>query len=168
MTEIFADADGVKLYCEDTGSGYPIVFVHEFAGDTRSWEPQVRYFSRRYRCITYNARGYPPSDVPEGLVHEGVALTDEHGAGGPAGAAEPETALEILPEGEDTTLEEESDAVAVLAEESGKEEISIAVTAPDLGGDDASAGEFFEAPGADLSGPDPDAGPDPSEDGQKG
>jgi pimeloyl-ACP methyl ester carboxylesterase len=57
--------DGVKLYYEETGSGIPIVFVHEFAGDHRSWEPQVRYFSRRYRCITYNARGYPPSDVPK-------------------------------------------------------------------------------------------------------
>jgi len=57
--------DGVKLYYEETGSGMPIVFVHEFAGDCRSWEPQVRHFSRRYRCIAYNARGYPPSDVPE-------------------------------------------------------------------------------------------------------
>ena len=56
--------DKVKLYYEDSGSGIPIVFVHEFAGDYRSWEPQVRYFARGYRCITYNARGYPPSDVP--------------------------------------------------------------------------------------------------------
>jgi pimeloyl-ACP methyl ester carboxylesterase len=56
--------DGVKLYYEETGSGTPIVFAHEFAGDYRSWEPQIRHFSRRYRCIAYNARGYPPSDVP--------------------------------------------------------------------------------------------------------
>src|ERR1700719_109115 len=56
--------DGIRLYYEETGSGAPIVFVHEFAGDHRSWEPQVRCFARRYRCITYNARGYPPSDVP--------------------------------------------------------------------------------------------------------
>jgi pimeloyl-ACP methyl ester carboxylesterase len=57
--------DGVKLYYEDTGTGTPIVFVHEFAGDHRSWEPQVRYFSRTHRCIAYSARGYLPSDVPE-------------------------------------------------------------------------------------------------------
>jgi pimeloyl-ACP methyl ester carboxylesterase len=56
--------DGVRLYYEDTGAGAPVVFVHEFAGDQRSWEPQVRFFARRYRCITYAARGYPPSDVP--------------------------------------------------------------------------------------------------------
>jgi pimeloyl-ACP methyl ester carboxylesterase len=56
--------DGVKLYYEETGKGIPIVFIHEFAGDYRSWENQVRYFARYYRCITVNARGYPPSDVP--------------------------------------------------------------------------------------------------------
>jgi pimeloyl-ACP methyl ester carboxylesterase len=55
----------VKLFYEETGAGIPIVFVHEFAGDHRSWQPQVRHFSRRYRCITFNARGYPPSEVPE-------------------------------------------------------------------------------------------------------
>ena len=61
--------DDVELYYEETGSGAPIVFVHEFAGDIRSWEPQIRHFSRRYRCIGYNARGYPPSGVPADVGH---------------------------------------------------------------------------------------------------
>ncbi|MEJ8840441.1 alpha/beta fold hydrolase [Ramlibacter sp. AN1133] len=92
--------DGVKLYCEDTGAGTPIVFVHEFAGDSRSWEPQVRHFSRRWRCITYNARGYPPSDVPQDAerysqervredlrcVLEGLGLADAHIVGLSMGA----------------------------------------------------------------------------------
>jgi len=56
--------DGIKLYYEEVGSGIPVVFVHEFAGDLRSYEMQLRYFGQRYRCIAYNARGYPPSDVP--------------------------------------------------------------------------------------------------------
>jgi pimeloyl-ACP methyl ester carboxylesterase len=56
--------DRIKLYYEETGTGTPVVFVHEFAGDVRSWEPQVRELGRTYRCIAYNARGYPPSDVP--------------------------------------------------------------------------------------------------------
>lgn len=64
MPHVTAD-DGTRLYYEETGEGAAIVFVHEFAGDHRSWEQQVRYFSRRYRCVTYNARGYPPSDVPD-------------------------------------------------------------------------------------------------------
>lgn len=57
--------DRVRLYYEETGSGAPLIFVHEFAGDYRSWEAQMRHFGRRYRCIAFNARGYPPSDVPE-------------------------------------------------------------------------------------------------------
>src|SRR5713101_1109523 len=64
MPYITAD-DGVKLYYEEAGEGFPIIFVHEFGGDHRSYEPQIRYFARRYRCIAYNARGYPPSDVPD-------------------------------------------------------------------------------------------------------
>lgn len=62
------DAAGVKLYFEETGEGYPVIFMHEFGSDFRAWEDQVRYFSRGYRCIAFNARGYPPSDVPEDAV----------------------------------------------------------------------------------------------------
>ena len=62
--------DGVRLFYEEAGSGTPIVFVHEFGGDHRSWEPQMRHFARRHRCITFAARGYPPSDVPTG--HRGL------------------------------------------------------------------------------------------------
>jgi pimeloyl-ACP methyl ester carboxylesterase len=56
---------GTRLYYEESGTGVPIVFVHEFADDLYGWEPQLRFFSRRYRCIAFNARGYPPSDVPK-------------------------------------------------------------------------------------------------------
>ena len=67
MTDFAVTDDEVRLHVEDTSEGTPIIFIHEFGGDQRSWEPQVRYFSRRYRCITFNARGYPPSDVPEDI-----------------------------------------------------------------------------------------------------
>lgn len=56
---------GVRLYYEAVGAGAPVVFVHEFAGDYRAWEPQMRYFSRSHRCVAFSARGYLPSDVPE-------------------------------------------------------------------------------------------------------
>jgi pimeloyl-ACP methyl ester carboxylesterase len=61
--------DGVRLYYEETGAGTPVIFVHEYAGDHRSWEPQMRHFGQRYRAIAYAARGYPPSDVPEDVAH---------------------------------------------------------------------------------------------------
>jgi pimeloyl-ACP methyl ester carboxylesterase len=56
--------DGTRLYYEEAGSGTPVIFVHEYAGDYRTWEMQMRSFSRAHRCITYSQRGYPPSDVP--------------------------------------------------------------------------------------------------------
>jgi 3-oxoadipate enol-lactonase len=56
--------DNVKLYYEEVGQGVPILFIHEFASDYRGWEPQMREFGKRYRCINYSARGYTPSDVP--------------------------------------------------------------------------------------------------------
>jgi pimeloyl-ACP methyl ester carboxylesterase len=70
--------DGIKLYVEEAGAGSPVVFVHEFAGDHRSWEPQVRFFSRSHRCITFAARGYVPSEVPDdpGAYSQDLARTD--------------------------------------------------------------------------------------------
>jgi pimeloyl-ACP methyl ester carboxylesterase len=59
-----ATPDGTKLYVEESGRGTPVVFIHEYAGDYRSWEPQVRHLGRQHRCVTYSQRGYPPSDVP--------------------------------------------------------------------------------------------------------
>ena len=73
--------NGVSIFYEEHGQGYPLIWSHEFAGDYRSWEPQVRFFSRRYRVITYSARGYPPSDVPddpEGYTQEN-AIEDLRG-----------------------------------------------------------------------------------------
>ena len=63
--------DGTRLYYEETGHGPAVVFVHEYAGDYRSWEAQMRYFSRAHRCVSYSQRGYPPSDVPEQPAHYG-------------------------------------------------------------------------------------------------
>ncbi|MGJ4993835.1 alpha/beta fold hydrolase [Bradyrhizobium sp. HKCCYLS3077] len=56
--------DGVRLYFEEVGAGTPLLFLHEFAADHTNWEPQLRFFARRHRCIAYSARGYTPSDVP--------------------------------------------------------------------------------------------------------
>ena len=60
--------DGVQLNVTERGSGEPLLFIHEFAGDSRSWEPQTRHFEGGYRTVAYDARGYPPSDVPSDLA----------------------------------------------------------------------------------------------------
>ena len=67
-------ANGVNIYYEVTGEGYPLVWSHEFGGSYESWETQVRFFTRRYRVITYAARGWPPSDIPS----DPEAYSQEH------------------------------------------------------------------------------------------
>jgi pimeloyl-ACP methyl ester carboxylesterase len=98
--------DGTKLYYEEAGSGTPVIFVHEYAGDFRTWEPQMRYFSRAHRCITFSQRGYPPSDVPSDgakygqdiarddviAVMDGLKIDKAHVVGHSMGAA---TALHV-------------------------------------------------------------------------
>jgi len=76
-----AQVNGLSLYYEVTGDGFPIVFCHEFAGDHRSWSPQVRFFSRLYRCVTYSCRGYPPSAIPERAedYSQDLLIEDLHG-----------------------------------------------------------------------------------------
>ena len=73
----FANSKGLQLYYEEAGKGLPLVFVHEFAGDLRSWEGQMRHFSRRYRCIAFNARGYLPSDVPAAVAQYSQAIATD-------------------------------------------------------------------------------------------
>jgi len=100
MTYVTA-SDGVRIYCESQGSGAPIVFVHELAGSVRAFDLQVKAASSRFRCITFNARGYPPSDVPEtvesysqeraaadiGAVLDGLNLDSAHLVGVSMGSA---------------------------------------------------------------------------------
>lgn len=61
----YIHVDGIDLYYEEAGKGAPVLFIHEMGGNYQSWEPQLRHFSRRNRCIVYSARGYPPSSIPE-------------------------------------------------------------------------------------------------------
>ena len=70
--------DGTKLYCEERGAGVPVVFVHELAGSCRSFDPQVETFHPRFRCVAFNARGYPPSDVPasDQAYSQDIAVSD--------------------------------------------------------------------------------------------
>ena len=70
--------DGISLHYEEAGEGTPMLFIHEFGGNHASWEPQMRHFARRHRCITYAARGYPPSDVPADVEQysQAIAVAD--------------------------------------------------------------------------------------------
>ena len=100
MTQI-PTSDGYALYAESQGDGIPIVFVHELAGSCRSFDPQVKEWRKNWRCVTFNARGYPPSTIPPsvdsysqdiaardiGAVLDGLKLDSAHIIGVSMGSA---------------------------------------------------------------------------------
>jgi len=71
------DRDGIAIHYDETGSGRPVLFLHEFAGDHESWRGQVGALARHYRCIAMAARGYPPSDAPHDPDLYGQALIED-------------------------------------------------------------------------------------------
>ena len=76
-----ANVNGLNLHYETRGQGFPIVFVHEYAGSWESWNSQVDFFSRTHLTVAYNSRGYPPSDVPTDpeAYSQQHAVDDLHG-----------------------------------------------------------------------------------------
>ena len=60
----YAPSQGVDIYVETAGAGPPILFLHELASDARQWRGQIGALAPRFRCIAFNARGYPPSEIP--------------------------------------------------------------------------------------------------------
>jgi pimeloyl-ACP methyl ester carboxylesterase len=96
-----ASVDGVKLYCEERGAGPAVLFVHEYGGSCRSFDMQVEAFRAGHRCVVFNARGYPPSEVPAsvgsysqhhaladiGAILDGLGIRKAHLVGVSMGAA---------------------------------------------------------------------------------
>jgi len=79
-----AIGDGHIAY-EESGSGEPLLFVSGLNGTGRSWAPQVPFFSRHYRVITYDQRGTGASDrlqrsfSVDGMAADVIALLDALG-----------------------------------------------------------------------------------------
>lgn len=64
-----ANVNGASLYYEITGKGTPIIFLHGFTCDHRNWDPQVKYFSKKYKVVTYDARGHGQSSMPDTIPY---------------------------------------------------------------------------------------------------
>jgi non-heme chloroperoxidase len=59
------NGSGIDLYFEDHGSGQPVVLIHGYPHDGRSWERQERaLLDAGYRVICYDRRGFGQSSKP--------------------------------------------------------------------------------------------------------
>ena len=54
----FARINGIELYYETHGAGPALVFAHGGGGNHLSWWQQIPEFSRSYRCVTFDHRGF--------------------------------------------------------------------------------------------------------------
>jgi 3-oxoadipate enol-lactonase len=78
--------NGARLYYEVHGQGPWVVFAHGAGGNHLSWWQQVPTFARRYRCLTFDHRGFglsrQDSDSPEPahFVDDLEALLEHVGA----------------------------------------------------------------------------------------
>jgi pimeloyl-ACP methyl ester carboxylesterase len=60
----YADLGGYRMFYEEIGEGEPLVFLHGFTLDRRSWYGQAEYFKKDYRVIIVDALGHGKSDSP--------------------------------------------------------------------------------------------------------
>lgn len=70
------------LWYDRTGSGEPVVLIHEGVVDSRSWAPVVPALAEEFDVVTYDQRAYGRSDGwhgPYSLVDDLVGVLDELG-----------------------------------------------------------------------------------------
>ena len=75
------------LWYDRTGSGDPVVLIHEGVVDSRSWAPVVPALAEQFEVVTYDQRAYGRSDGwhgPYSLVDDLVGVLDELGIAGAA------------------------------------------------------------------------------------
>jgi len=66
----------IHLFCEISGQGPPILFIHGLGSSARDWELQVASFSDQYQVVTFDVRGHGQSDKPPGPYGIPLFATD--------------------------------------------------------------------------------------------
>lgn len=62
--------DGVELYYEVEGEGFPLVFTHGNMGFGQQFFLQTRIFRQSYRCILHDSRGCGLSGKPQADIYD--------------------------------------------------------------------------------------------------
>jgi len=78
----YARVNGINIYYEVCGEGYPVVLISGLGSQGQSWDTQVPIYSKGYKVIVFDNRGAGKSDKPpspystEGMADDTVALMD--------------------------------------------------------------------------------------------
>jgi non-heme chloroperoxidase len=69
---------GVELCYVEQGQGEPLILLHGGMGDYRSWEPQMKVLSPKYRVISYSRRhNYPNKNALTVKYHSAYTEADD-------------------------------------------------------------------------------------------
>jgi 3-oxoadipate enol-lactonase len=60
-----ANINGIELCYQTAGTGTPIILIHGHPFDHSMWDPQIIAFSKNYRVIAPDLRGYGKSNLPD-------------------------------------------------------------------------------------------------------
>jgi len=77
-----AKVNEINLCYKVSGNGQPLVLITGFASAQNVWFSQVRAFSKQYRVVTFDNRGFGKSEKPPGpyttkmLASDTIALMD--------------------------------------------------------------------------------------------
>ena len=74
-----APVNGIEIYYETSGEGPAVVFAHGKGGNHISWWQQVPVFSRTFRCVTFDHRGWGRSLNPKGSIGREAFVDDLRG-----------------------------------------------------------------------------------------
>lgn len=69
--------NGVTLYYESHGSGFPLVFAYGLGGNTGMWAGQIEAFAKYYRFILWDPRGHGQSESPPHREQYGLQISAE-------------------------------------------------------------------------------------------
>jgi pimeloyl-ACP methyl ester carboxylesterase len=72
-------ANGISMNYEVTGSGKWLTLVHGAGDNLGAWWNQVPVFSRSYRVLTYDVRGYGQTETPPENYSTDILIEDLHG-----------------------------------------------------------------------------------------
>jgi len=83
----YASANGVNIYYEVHGGGYPVVMIGGLGSQIESWATQVPIYSKHFRIVVFDNRGAGRSEKPEpgytteDMADDTAALMDALGIG---------------------------------------------------------------------------------------
>jgi len=66
MSYKFANINGVRMHYDVQGEGHPLVLIHAGIADLTMWEKQMPVFTKHFRVIRHDVRGFGETPDPAG------------------------------------------------------------------------------------------------------